>query len=104
MHIGSFLIITNSHVYRKLLLQKSINFFIFETMAWLFSTICEAYRIVFIFKAAGLNGGATQPLTRDEEATELYRGLTVVLHARVQTSEPKIDLHRGSEARQPRKR
>ena len=63
-------------------------------MAWLFSTICKAYRIVFIFEAAWLNGGATQPLPRDGEAKELRRDPTVEPHARVQTTEPKIDLYR----------
>ena len=103
MHIGSFLISTNSHVYRKLSLQKSTYFFIFETIAWLFSTIGKAYRIIFIFEVAWLNGSATQSLMRDEEGTELHRYPTVVLHTRVQTAEPKIDLHRGLEARQSRK-
>ena len=90
MHTGSFLISANSHVYRKLLLQKSIDFFIFGTMAWLFSTICKAYRIVFIFEAAWLNGGAIQPLTRDEKVTELGRDPTVVPHASVQSSQGYI--------------
>ena len=53
-----------------------------------------------MFEAAWLNGGATQPLERDEEATGLCRDPTVVLHARVQTAEPKIDLQTGSEVRQ----
>ena len=46
-------------------------------MAWLFLTTCKAYRIVFIFQAVSLNGGATQPLPRDGEAKKLRRILTV---------------------------
>ena len=43
-----------------------------------------------------------QFLTRDEEAAELRRDQAVVPFARAQTAEPKIDLYRGSEARQSR--
>ena len=51
-----------------------------------------------------MRGGATQPLPKDKEATELRTDPTIEPHARVQTVEPKIDLHRGSEARESRKR
>ena len=66
-----------------------VDFFIFGTMAWLFSTICKAFCNVFIFEAASLRGDATQPLMRDEEASELRRDPTVEQHARVQIAEPK---------------
>ena len=39
-------------------------------MAWIFSAICKAYGIVFIFEAACLSCGATQSLPRDGEAKE----------------------------------
>ena len=39
-----------------------VDFFIFGTMAWLFSTICIAYCIIFFFKTAWLRGGANQYL------------------------------------------
>ena len=73
-------------------------------MVWLFSTIYKAYCIVFIFKAASLRGGATQPVPRNKEAMELRRDPIVEPRIRVQTAEPKIDLYAGSEARQSRKR
>ena len=71
-----------------------VHFFIYGTVG-LFSTICKTYCIVFIFEAAWLRGGSTQPFPRDEEAMELRRAPAVEPHARVQTAEPKTDLHRG---------
>ena len=80
-----------------------VNFFIFGTIAWLFSTICKAYCIVFIFEEAWLSGGTTQPLPRDGEATQLRSDPIIEPHARVQTAEPKINLHRGSECKTVKK-
>ena len=59
--------------------------------------------LLFIFKAAWLSGGATQLLPRDGEAKELRTDPTVEPHATMQTTEPKADLHIGSEARKSRK-
>ena len=95
MHTGSFPISTIV-MFTETYCCRRVDFFIFETMACLFSTICKAYCIVFIFEAARLRVGATQPLPRDEEATELCRNETIEPHAGVQTAEPKIDLQRGS--------
>ena len=41
-------------------------------------------------KFYSLSTGATQPLSKDEEAVELCRNPTVEPHARMQTAEPKI--------------
>ena len=103
MHIGSFRI---SAVVMFTVSYSCIrvNFFIFETVSQLLSTIWTTYRIVFIFEAALLSVGATQPLPRDGEAAEPRRDSTVKPHTEVLTAKPKIDLHRSSEARQARKR
>ena len=49
-----------------------------------------------------MSGGATKPLLKDEEANKLHRNPTIKPHTRVQTAEPKLDLHRGLEVRQER--
>ena len=103
MHIKSFLISTIL-MFTESYCCIRVDFFIFWTTAWLFSTICQAYYIAFIFEAAWFSGGATQPLPRNGEAKELRREPTAEPQTRAKTAEPKTDLHRGLETRQTRKR
>ena len=49
-----------------------------------------------------LSGGATQPFLKDGKTKKLRTDPAIKPHIRVLPAERKLDLHRGSEARQER--
>ena len=63
MHIGSFLISTII-MFTESYCCVRVDFFIFETMAWLISTICKAYCINIIIFLKRLDWGVVLPSTQ----------------------------------------